>query len=167
MESLLHNLGIDWKLLLSQGVNFFVLLFVLRAVAYRPLVALMKQRRADIEEGITKAKEADERLGQVNVLAKEKLAAAEAEALSVLHATEEKAKHVESELLAQARTKEAALMRDAELKAQAKAEEIRRATEQEAAALVKAAIVKTVELAPDAVDEALIKKAVAAVRAGS
>ncbi len=62
MEQLLSQLGIDWKLLLSQAVNFFLLLIVLRLFVYKPLLQMLHERRERIEEGIEKAKEADIRL---------------------------------------------------------------------------------------------------------
>jgi hypothetical protein len=46
----------------------------------------------------------------------------------------------------------------------AQEEASRRTVEQEAAAFIRAAIVKTVELSPDAIDDALIAKAVKETR---
>ena len=67
-------------------------------------------------------------------------------------------------MLDDARKKENEMMKNAELLAAAKQEEARKAVEQEAIGLVKSAIAKTVELAPEAVDEALIKKAIREVK---
>ena len=55
MEQLFSQLGIDWHLLLSQAVNFFLLLIVLRVFAYKPLLAFLHERRRKIEEGLAKA----------------------------------------------------------------------------------------------------------------
>ncbi|OGZ02335.1 MAG: hypothetical protein A2946_02465 [Candidatus Liptonbacteria bacterium RIFCSPLOWO2_01_FULL_53_13] len=164
MSELFHNLGIDWKLLLSQAVNFGLLIIALRAFAYKPLVALLNERRAKIEEGLTKAKEADVRLGEANLLAKTRVKEAEEEALLILKNTEYEAKTLEGTLAAKAHEKEAVMMREAEERAKAKGAEVEAAFAKETVAIVRAALVKTVELSPDAVDEALIKKAVVAVK---
>src|SRR3989344_5006233 len=160
MQELLHQLGIDWKLLLSQAVNFGLLLIVLRVFLYKPLMKLLSDRKMKIEEGITKANEADRRLGEANEVMKSKLKEAEQEAIQILRRTEEKAKEHEAKLLEDARAKEASILQSAEAAAIGKAEEARETVRKEAAALVRQAIIRTVELSPDAVDEALVQKAI-------
>ena len=73
MSQLFSQLGIDWHLLLSQAVNFLLLLAILRFVVYKPLLTLLHKRRERIEEGLTKADEADKRLGEVDRIGKEKI----------------------------------------------------------------------------------------------
>lgn len=51
MSDLIHNLGIDWKLLIAQLINFAILFFVLRRFAFRPLLALLDKRREKVVEG--------------------------------------------------------------------------------------------------------------------
>src|SRR3989344_4325457 len=42
--SIFEQLGIHWQLLLSQAVNFFILLIILRVFAYKPLLAVIRKR---------------------------------------------------------------------------------------------------------------------------
>lgn len=168
MGELLQKLGVDKWLLLSQAVNFLVLLWVMKKFAYGPLVEIMNKRRERIEEGLMKAEEADTRLREAEDTAQMKRKEAEDEAMAILRATEEKAKKTETHLLDEARKKEAALLANAELAAKAKGDEAAAKVRAEAAILVKQALVKTVGLAPNAVDEALIHQAVeAAARGGA
>ncbi len=160
MSELINQLGLDWKLLLSQAVNFLLLLVVLRVFAYKPILKILKDRREKIEAGLTKAKEAEVRLGEIQELERAKMKEADEKAMLVIKATEAKAKRLEGELLAAAKTKETEMLAQTDQIIAGKAETARRAMKQEAAALVKAALIRTVELAPTAVDEALIKKAV-------
>ncbi len=164
MSQLFSQLGIDWHLLLSQAVNFLVLLVVLRVVAYRPILKLLRDRRAKIEEGLAKAKEADVRLHEIEEIGKEKIRAAEAQSLNILKKTEVDARVFEEKLLTEAKRKEAEEMKNAEAVRRAEEEASRRAMEKEAAALVRAAIVRTVELSPGAIDDALIARAVQEVK---
>lgn len=163
MSELIAQLGIDWRLLLSQAANFLILLVVLRLFAYKPLLKLLKDRRTKIEEGVRKSEEADLRLAEANQMVKDRIKKAEEEALGLLRQTEAQAKQLEAELLEKAKEKEAAEIKSAELVIQAKMEEARRAMHQEAAEMVKKAIVKAVELDPEKVDQALIEKAVKSV----
>lgn len=120
----------------------------------------MHDRRTRIEEGLLKTKEADRRLHAVDEISKEKIKAAEHAAVQVLQKVEQDAKVLEAKLLAEARRKEEEEMRSAEATRLAKEAEAKRAIEAEAAALVRRAIAKTVELKPEAIDEALIARAV-------
>lgn len=58
----LASLGIDGKLLLAQGVNFLVLLFVLKRFAYKPMLDILERRTARIEKGLLDAEAARVRL---------------------------------------------------------------------------------------------------------
>lgn len=55
---LLNALGIDWKILLAQFVNFAVLVFVLWKFAYKPIFKFLEDRKNKIEEGIKNAEQA-------------------------------------------------------------------------------------------------------------
>ncbi len=169
MSQLLSQLGINWELLVSQGVNFLLLLVILRLFVYKPLLKVMHDRRQKIEEGITKAKMADERLHEVDVIGKGKIREAETAALSIIKKTENDAKELEGKLFAEAKRKEAAELANAQTLLRAQEEESRRGIRKEAAEFVRRALVKAVELSPEKIDDALIAKAVqgASVGAGS
>ncbi len=153
-------MGINWEFLISQLVNFALLLIVLRIFAYKPMLKLLRDRREKIEGGLAKAKEAELRLHEVDALNAARVKEAETEALGIIKKTEAEAKELEAKLLAVAKQHEAEAMKGAEARLRVQEEESRRASEREAARLVRAAIEKTVELSPSAIDEALIARAV-------
>lgn len=161
MSELLSQLGIDWRLLLSQAVNFLLLLVVLRIFAYGPLVRLLKERRKKIEEGVAKSEEAERRLHEANSLKALKLKEAESSAVQLLKNAEGEARRAEAKLMEEAKKKEAELLKEAERAAAAKSAEGEAKVRKEAAELVKRALAKTVELRPQEIDAALIEKAVA------
>lgn len=160
MQELLGQLGINWSLLISQAVNFVLLLIVLRIFVYKPVLKLLHDRRERIEGGLVKAEEADRRLHEVDIIGKEKIKHAENEAVGILKKTESDAKTLEEKLLAEAKRKEDEAMKGAAVRLRSQEEESRRAMEKEAAALVRLAITRTVELSPEKIDDALIAKAV-------
>ena len=160
MSELFSQLGIDWRLLISQAVNFLLLLIVLRVLVYKPLLNLLHKRQERIEEGLVKADEADKRLLAVEEIGKGKVKDAERTALQILKKTELDAKILEEKLVAEAKRKETMELKNAAVALRVQEEASRRSVEKEAAALVKAALVRTVEISPDAIDEALIAKAV-------
>ncbi len=54
MEDLISKLGIEWKLLLAQIVNFVILFLVLKKFLYKPLLNFMNNRRQKIADGLDK-----------------------------------------------------------------------------------------------------------------
>jgi F-type H+-transporting ATPase subunit b len=61
----MSSVEIDWKILVGQIINFAILFFVLKALIYKPFLALLKTRREKIEEGINKSIEADKELSKI------------------------------------------------------------------------------------------------------
>jgi len=90
MEAL-ANLGIDWKLLLAQVVNFVVVLLVLKRFAYQPMLKLLDERTAKIEKGLVDAESASRKLSEMEMKEKAVLADARTEAKRILAETDEAA----------------------------------------------------------------------------
>ncbi len=94
MEQIITVFGINWKLLLIQGVNFGLLLFILHRYLYKPVLSMVDVRRLKIENAIMKAEQMESDLGL-----------AEAKKLSILSKATEKGdelilaakKHAEAE----------------------------------------------------------------------
>jgi F-type H+-transporting ATPase subunit b len=161
---LLGQLGINWKLFLSQTVNFFILLLVLRFFVYKPLLETIKKRNAKIKEGLEKAEEADIRLKEVDVIAKDKIKVAENKSVEIIKETEGKAKVLDQQIQQKAEEKQKEineLLRQSALKQK---EESESKVYGQAFELVKKIVTKTVELKPDLIDQKLVEKAVAEVK---
>ncbi len=164
MADLFRSLGIDWRLLLSQAANFIILLIVLRAFVYAPLLRVLKERRARIEEGLAKADEADKRLIDANEMAAAKMKEAEREGLSVIADARIKAVKDKAAADEKLKVEEAAARVNLEETMKRRRIEADAALAHEEGAIIKAAILKTVELSPDAVDDALIAQAITHVK---
>ncbi len=122
MSELLQKLGIDWKLLLAQIVNFLILLWVLKRYAYRPILRALSERSKKIAKSMDDAKKIEVEL---EVLAQERervMAEARKEAQSLLEGARQDA----AALLA--RTKEEAKA-EATAVTQAAEHEVRRMKE--------------------------------------
>ena len=83
-------------------LNFFILLLILRAFVYKPLLAVIKKRQATIKEGLEKAEEATVRLQEIDVIAKDKLKQADQESISIIKETEQRARVLEQILQSKA-----------------------------------------------------------------
>ena len=56
------KLGIDWKLLIAQAINFAVLFWVLRRYAYKTMLDFLEKRTVRIEKGLQDAEAAQAKL---------------------------------------------------------------------------------------------------------
>ena len=86
MDQLISTFGIDWRLLLVQSVNFGLLLLVLWRFVYRPVLAMIDERREKIAEGVQKAEAADRRLAEADEEGKGIIGAASREGEQVVAA---------------------------------------------------------------------------------
>ena len=94
-------------LILSQAFNFLLLLIILSVFVYKPLLKLMHKRQDRISEGLTKAKEADERLHEIDVISKGKVRDAETQALKSSKRPRMPPRPWKIELLTEVKSKEA------------------------------------------------------------
>ncbi len=80
MKETLDHLGIDWRELLAQTINFGIILFVLSKWAYGPVLAMLQQRRERIAEGMNNAEKIKAELARTEVMQREVLDKANAQA---------------------------------------------------------------------------------------
>lgn len=160
MSGIFDQLGVNWRLLLTQGVNFFVLLIVLTVFVYRPLIKVVGQRRKRIELGLKGAEEAEKRLNAIEEVKTQKLAEADKSALGIISAAEDEAKKRSQDIVAESHQKADSVLKEAAAVAERRKAEELSGLAREAEAIIKAAIAKTVELDPKLIDEKLTRRAV-------
>ena len=103
---LLSKLGIDWKLLIAQIVNFGILLGVLTFFVYKPLLDVLEARRKRIEKSMEDAKRIEEQKKEMELIRIEELKKIDQEAGAFLERAKHQAEKIKMEILAAA-TKEA------------------------------------------------------------
>lgn len=159
MSELIHQFGIDWRLLVAQVVNFFILFFVLYRFAYRPILSMLSERKRKIEEGMKMREAAIYKLREADKEREAIIKKTEQESLQLIAKAEKIGEEQAKKVIGQAMKKEEALIREGKIRAE---EEKKTAAEEfsiQAAELVKAAVAKVVEISPEAVDEQLVKRA--------
>ena len=110
---MLEKLGIDWKLLLFQIVNFLLLFFILRKVLYKPILSFLESRRKKIEEGLAKSEKFEEEWQKMKDAQKESAAKTEKEAAMVMEKARSFAEKKEKELLVLAQQKSDKIVEEA------------------------------------------------------
>lgn len=156
----LAKLGIDWKLLIAQAVNFVVLLWVLKRYAYKPILRALEARTKKIEQGLKDAALSQEKLAASVEEEKKVMAAAREEAREILMKAETSAKERDTRMLEETKTKIDRMITDADAHlAEEKARLIREA-KAELSEIVIAATGRVLGKAVDAkVDAGLVQAA--------
>ena len=76
----LHQFGVYWPNLIAQVVLFAIVYLVLKRYAFRPVIAMLEERRRRIEEGQINAEKIKKQLAEAQAKYEEILAKANAEA---------------------------------------------------------------------------------------
>ena len=76
----LHQFGVYWPNLIAQVVLFAIVYWVLKRYAFRPVIAMLEERRRRIEEGQLNAEKIEKQLAEAQAKYEEILAKANAEA---------------------------------------------------------------------------------------
>lgn len=159
MQTLINQFGIDWKLFIAQIINFGIVLIILKIFVYKPIIDILKERRKKIEEGIIKAKAAEEKLSEVEKIKLQKIKEAELEGLDLIKYSETKAREIENKILEEAKQKQQEILRQTELIINDNIKKSKEEFYSKAKELIYDVIVKAVEINPKLIDEALINKA--------
>lgn len=90
--SFLTEFGVEWDMIISQGLMFVIVAFVLYRFAFKPVMKAADERRAVIEKGLQDSEAARKRLAESEQAASEKIDAAAREASELLAKTRDDAK---------------------------------------------------------------------------
>ncbi len=134
--SFLSEFGVEWDMLLSQGLMFVLLAFVLYRFAFKPVARSADERRAKIERGLADAEEARRKLEECERDCSEKISAAASEAASIIAKTRDDARAMIEKAAADASAKAASVMEDAKAEIARDRERMKEELKGEVAALV-------------------------------
>lgn len=156
MEAL-SSLGIDWKSLIAQVINFLILLFVLSKLLYKPLVGMLDQRKKSIAKGIADAKAAETRLAEVEQEASKKIKEAVANANNIVEKASKEAAKEAANIIEDAKAKSVQLIEKANENALKRQNEIMSEVKKELADIVETAVVKIIQKQPtkESIDQAI------------
>src|ERR1700746_1198515 len=86
--------GWNWKLFISQVASFCIVALLLRRFAYKPILAVLEDRRRKIEEGQLNAEKIRKELAEAEKRYQEILAKANADAQRMIDEARESAAHL-------------------------------------------------------------------------
>jgi F-type H+-transporting ATPase subunit b len=165
MEELIHKLGIDWKILIAQMINFGLVVFVLWKFAYKPIIAMLEQRTAKIEGGVKNAERVEQELKDIMVRRDEELKKARQESQAIVEQARRDGEGLRAELRQAAETEAQKILTQTRQSMAAEKDQMMQEAKGELAVMVKMAAEKVLsEKLDDASDAKLIQAAVTAVK---
>lgn len=141
----LSEFGVEWQLLVSQGLSFAIVAAALYYFVFRPVSRVAQQRRDEIQKGLDDAKRAAEELGRAQKDSEAKIAEAVGESAKILKDARAEAKAVVERALAQASEKAEELLKKNEAAIAAEKAKMRDELKAEIAALAVNAARKAVD----------------------
>ena len=163
---LLGKLGIDWRLLIAQIINFLLLLVILYRLLYKPVIALLDQRSAKIEKSLQAAQQIEANLKQTESERAQKILAAKKEAAVIINQAKEAAAQQRQETIIKARAEVAQVVAASKQQlAQAKDKMVREAKAEVAEVVVLAAEKILAEKLDSKKDQEIINQVLSQVKA--
>ena len=133
MDQLLTTFGVNWKLLIIQGINFGILLTVLTYFLYKPILKIIDERREKIAEGVRTALAASRRLEEAKTESDSIVGSAARDAEQLVAGARTRAEEKGTEILKVAEARAQSVLKDAEARAEEAKREAIAASEREIA----------------------------------
>src|SRR5262244_241796 len=84
IEQIARTFGVDWSHLISQIISFCIVCALLYRFAYRPVLAMLEERRQQIAEGLANAEKIKTELAQTEAKRQEVMTQANAQATRLI-----------------------------------------------------------------------------------
>jgi len=146
----MEEFAINAKGLIAQLINFAIILFFLSKFAYKPILAMLENRRKTIEEGLANADKAKSQLENAKDEAKKLEEAAYGEAKNIKATAKDEANAEAAQIITKADAQAKKILAQAEDEAAALKEKALREARDHVASLVTLAVNKVIS---DELDE--------------
>ncbi len=164
---LLTNLGIDYRLIIAQLVNFAILLAVLYRFLYKPVLKLLHDRSTKIESGLKNAEAVEVKLKEAAALFETKTREARAEASKLFDAAKKDVDLLRAELMIKAQNESDQIIEAGRARLAVEKEKMMHEAEHELSDLVEQATSHVLgQVMTPEMDKKLIEEAIQKVRMG-
>lgn len=142
MHELISKLGLDWKLIIAQIVNFSILAFFLTKFLYKPIIKILDDRKRCVEEDEKKSILIEERLKSVETAKEEVLSEARKESEKIIKQSERGAKEIKEVLTKEAQLESEKIRTEAKKQIQSEREKVMEDVRKELGNLISLSIEK-------------------------
>lgn len=101
----MEKLGINPVSLITQIINFSILVFILSKLVYKPVLKMLDERRKKIQEGLDLTAKLEEEKEKLSAERTKVLDQAKVEAKTIMEKARDQGKKIEADIIAQAQVK--------------------------------------------------------------
>ncbi|MDO8594027.1 MAG: F0F1 ATP synthase subunit B [bacterium] len=168
MSELLHALGIEWKIIVAQAINFAILLFVLGKFVYKPVMKMLDERREGTLKAIEREEFSTKKLLEAEADKESILVQARVESQRILEAARQDGEEMKKKFAAAAKEEIAKMHAEASLRLKSERTKLLSEVKGEIGSLVVSTIEQTLGDVLDARTQGkMVEQALAAIREGS
>ena len=123
---LFDALGIHWKILLGQTINFLIILYLLNRFVFKGFLRVLEERKEKIESGVKKEEEMRKKIELTDREREEILKKADKEAIRLLEEGRRRGKEKEKEILEMAEREKERIIREGKEAGRMEVEKLRK-----------------------------------------
>lgn len=158
----MDKLGINPTYLLTQIINFVILLVILTKLVYKPILTSLEKRRKKIEEGLTMSAKMNQEKEALESKKKKIVLEAQKEARDIIEKAREAGKKEEQEILEEAHQKAQGIIEKTNKELKAKEKELEAKVSRDAVDIATQLTLRLIgEVLDKSKQEALLKKRLA------
>ncbi len=146
----LSAIGLDWRALIFQVINFAILLTLLKLFAYKPIMSMLARRQQTIEEGLRTAAQAAHEKERLHADRQRVMKEAEQEAHQIVQQSKQQAVSIKETAETEAKNKTDKMVEQAKLRIEQEADNARAQLKGELKSLVAQATEKIIDVKLDA-----------------
>lgn len=142
---LLEKLGINPILLITQIINFLILLFILKRFLYKPILGMLEKRREKIAESLKKAEEIDKKFKETEKFREEELHRVSQRSQELLAQAKDRTEKMHQEMIKKSEDEASKILEKTRKEIQNEKEKILLEAKKEVASLTISAVEKVLE----------------------
>lgn len=144
MDQILEQFGVQPILLLAQVVNFFVLLFILKKLLYKPLLKVLEQRKLLIAQSLKNSEEIEKRLADLSLEEEKRILKAISEGEKIIKQAQDAGVQIIEEAKIKSEESAEKIILDANISLQLEKEKMQQEMREELSNIVTMALEKVV-----------------------
>ena len=133
MPEIFTKLGLDYKLIIAQAVNFVLLLVILQRLAYKPVLKMLNDRTKKIDRSLKQARKIEEELKNTEETKIAEIKKAREKAGEIIKEAYETSEQKSKEAIERTRTKTQEIVEEAKLEIKSDKEKSVKETKKEIA----------------------------------
>lgn len=144
MEELVKTFHVDWRLMIAQLINFFIVFWVLKKFAYHPIVKVLEERAKKIKEGLENAQKAKKQLEESDRIKEQAILEAKKKSQEIIFEAQRDTEELRKQIVKKAEVEAERIVNEAQLRMEIERNEIFKDLKRQAVDMVAVGVEKVI-----------------------